>query len=123
MKTFRASLLLTRPILAIAGFFVLCQVMGAMCTIPDLSMPGPEAIMAQDGMVCPMDGTIMCPPSAVSSPDRQAKNGSAIDLDHGPIVPIYSATMTTPSVLTQWSWSSAPPIVPISISSSSVLRI
>jgi hypothetical protein len=74
-------------------------------------------------MACPMDGTSMCPPSATSSPERQVKNGAAIDLDHGPILLSPAAVLTVPSARRLWSWSSAWSIVPLSIGSSSVLRI
>lgn len=125
MKIFRASLLLTwkAPPLAMTGFFLLCQVIGVMCAIPDLAMAGEDTILSEEEMVCPIDGTIMCPPSATSSPERQVKNGLTLDVDHAPALLVSAAVLTTPSVPTLWSWSSAFSIVPISIGSSSVLRI
>lgn len=108
---------------ALVIFFTFCQVIGTMCALPDLSAAKETAILVEEGMACPMDGTIMCPPSATSSPERQVKNGTAIDLDDGPIVLSLGGVLTVPSVSTQWSWSSACSIVPISIDSSSVLRI
>jgi hypothetical protein len=123
MKIFRAPPLPTRITLAIAGFFVLCQVMGVMCAIPDLAMAGEERILSQEGIVCPMDGTIMCPPSATSSPERQVKYTLTLDSDHAPTVLVSATAVSAPLIPTLWSWSSACPIVPISIASSSVLRI
>lgn len=108
---------------ALVLFFTLCQVIGTMCALPDLSVAEGAALFVEEGMACPMDGTSMCPPSATSSPERQAKNGAAIDLDHGPILLSSAAVLTAPSIPTLWSWSSACPIVPISIGTSSVLRI
>ena len=108
---------------ALVLFFTLCQVIGAVCALPDLSVAEGATLLVEEGMACPMDGTSMCPPSATSSPERQVKNGAAIDLDHGPIVLSSAAVLAAPSVPTQWSQSCACSIVPISIGSSSVLRI
>ena len=108
---------------ALVLFFTLCQVIGAVCALPDLSVAEGATLLVEEGMACPMDGTSMCPPSATSSPERQVKNGAAIDLDHGPILLSSVAVLTAPSVPTLWSWSRACSIVPISIGSSSVLRI
>lgn len=108
---------------ALVLFFTLCQVIGAVCALPDLSVAEGATLLVEEGMACPMDGTSMCPPSATSSPERQVKNGTAIDLDHGPILLSPAAVLTVPSAPTRWSWSSACSIVPISIGSSSVLRI
>ena len=74
-------------------------------------------------MACPMDGTMMCPPSLTSSPERQMKNNMVMDIDHETILFGLAAVLTVPSTPTLWSWSSAYSIVPISIGSSSVLRI
>jgi hypothetical protein len=73
-------------------------------------------------MACPMDGTIMCPPSITSSPER-IKHSMVMDLDHAMILLSPAGVLTVHSVLTLWSWSSVCSIVPISIGSSSVLRI
>lgn len=108
---------------AVALFFTLCQVIGMVCALPDLSVAEGASLLVEEGMACPMDGTSMCPPSATSSPERQVKNGAVIDLDHGPILLSSAAVLTAPSVSTQWSQGSACSIVPISIGSSSVLRI
>lgn len=104
--------------------FAFCQVIGAMCALPDLSMAEDHpAILVEGGMACPMDGTIMCPPSVTSSPERQVKNGLTLDVDHAPALLVSAAVLTTPSVPTLRPWSNACSIVPISIASSSVLRI
>ena len=108
---------------ALVLFFTLCQVIGAVCALPDLSMAEGATLLVEEGMACPMDGTSMCPPAATSSPERQVKNGAAIDLDHGPILLSPAAVLTVPSVRMLWSRSSACSVVPISIDSSSVLRI
>ena len=108
---------------ALVLFFTLCQVIGAVCALPDLSIAEGATLLVEEGMACPMDGTSMCPPAATSSPERQVRNGAAIDLDHGPILLSSTAALIASSVPTQWSKSSACSIVPISIGSSSVLRI
>lgn len=107
---------------ALVLFFTLCQVIGAVCALPELSVAEGVTLLVEEGMACPMDGS-MCPPSATSSPERQVKNGAAIDLDHGPILLSPAAVLTVPSVRMLWSRSSACSVVPISIDSSSVLRI
>ena len=110
---------------ALVLFFVFCQVIVTMCALPDLSLAEDSAqgVEGMAGMTCPMDGTIMCPPSATSSPERQVKNGASIDFDRALIVLSPSLVPTAPSVPMLWSWSSAYSIVPLSIESSSVLRI
>ncbi|ALA58347.1 hypothetical protein NITMOv2_1928 [Nitrospira moscoviensis] len=109
--------------LSLLLFFMLCQVIGTMCALPDLSIATEAVTLVEDSMVCPMDGTIMCPPSLTSSPERQMKSGEAVDLDRTPIVAGLPVIHGAPSVPSAWSWSSAFSIVPISIASSSVLRI
>lgn len=105
-------------------FFTFCQVIGMMCALPDLSVAKQTTILAEDNMMtCPMDGTIMCPTSITSSPERQIKHSLATDVDHMTIVFSPAAVLTSASVPAQWSWSSACSIVPISIGCSSVLRI
>lgn len=108
---------------ALLIFFTFCQVIGTMCALPDLSVAEETAILVEEGLACPMDGTIMCPPSITSSPERQIKSSMVMDVDHVMIVFSSAAALTAPSVPTQWSWSSASSIVPISIGSPSVLRI
>lgn len=105
--------------------FAFCQVIGTMCAVPDLSLADDIGQLAEDmsAMACPMDGTIMCPPSAMSSPERQIKHSVAIDLNQMPVLlgPVAVAVHFVTSV--PWCWSSASELVPISIASSSVLRI
>ncbi|MBS0167458.1 MAG: hypothetical protein JSR29_15345 [Nitrospira sp.] len=105
--------------------FALCQIVGAMCTVPDLSLADDAAQLAEamNHMACPMDGTIMCPPSLTASPERQVKNSMVVVVD--PVVSLVRGPEVPKSVPREmiWSWSSAYSSVPISISSSSVLRI
>ena len=105
--------------------FAFCQVIGAMCVVPDLLLPEDHAELAEDtkGMTCPMDGTIMCPPSLAASPERQLKNSMVVVVD--PVLSLVRGPEVPKSVSLKmiWSWSSAYSSVPISISSSSVLRI
>ena len=106
--------------------FVYCQVIGVMCALPEISMAEPGAFLVGEHMVCQMDGTVMCPPSAVSSPERQVKQGSAVNIVHAAILLDTSIDLTiplVPTVPTLCSRSSVLSIVPISIGSSSVLRI
>lgn len=109
----------------LAVLFAFCQVMGVMCALPDLSLAESMtmSMISEGGMVCPMDGTIMCPSSIVSSPERQEKNSTVVDVDHVSISVSPLTALTNPSISTLCTWSSAFSIVPISIDSSSVLRI
>ncbi|MEO6306363.1 MAG: hypothetical protein ABIP43_00560 [Nitrospiraceae bacterium] len=111
------------PYVALVFFFILCQVIGAMCVLPDLSVAGDAALLVEEEKTCPMDGATMCPPSLASSPERQTKNNMVLDIDHATIVLGSAAMLTVPSAPTRGSWSSAYSIVPISIETSSVLRI
>lgn len=104
-------------------FFTFCQVSGMICTFPDLSVAEGGALLVEEGMACPMDGTTMCPPSLTSSPERQIQHTLVSDVDHATILLSPAAVFPVSSVWMQWSWSSAFFIVPISIGSSSVLRI
>lgn len=106
-------------------FFTFCQVMGVMCVVPDLSLTDDVAKLTEDmsPMTCPIDGMVMCPPSASSSPTRQLKHVATNDRDQTPVLIGSVAVITTVSIAGPWSWSSATSIVPISIASSSVLRI
>jgi hypothetical protein len=94
-----------------------------MCALPNLSVAGDAALLVEEEMACPMDGTTMCPPSLTSSPERQTKNSMVLDNDHATIMLGSADMLTVPSAPTQRSWSSACFIVPISIGTSSVLRI
>jgi hypothetical protein len=104
-------------------FFTLCQVMRTVCALPDLSGVEGTAQLREEGMVCPMDGTTMCPPSLTSSPERQIKHGMGMDVDGTTILLSPAAVLTVPSARMLWAWSSACSIVPFSIGSSSVLQI
>jgi len=105
--------------------FALCQIVGTMCTVPDLSLADDAARLTAEmrHMACPMDGTIMCPLSAVSSPERQLKHAATIDLNQAPVLLSLVVASTASPVLESLPWSSASEFVPLSIASSSVLRI
>lgn len=112
--------------LSLVLLFVFCQVIGTMCTLPELSLANVEPSLMEEetaGMTCPMNGTVMCPPSATSSQERQIKQVGSIDLDHS--VGLFGAVVAlTASLLPSlWSGASTCSNVPISIASSSVLRI
>ena len=104
-------------------FFTLCQVMGTVCPLPDLSVAEGAALLVEEGIVCPMEGTTMCPPSLTSSPERQIKYNLVSDVDHATTLLGSAAALTVQCTPTLSPWSSACSMVPISISSSSVLRI
>lgn len=109
--------------MALVLLFTFCQVIGTMCVLPDLS-EAHEAALIQDRMACPMDGTVMCPPSLVSSPERQVKHSLKTDTDLS--AALHSAAVAIPTARSSpspWARSSAFSIAPISIESSSVLRI
>lgn len=103
--------------------FAFCQVIGAMCALPDLSVAEGAMLFVEEEMACPMDGTTMCPPLATSSPERQVKIGAVADTDQMSAVPSVLRILINPSAEPQWSWSNDCSLVPLSISSSSVLRI
>lgn len=108
---------------ALVLFFTLCQVIGTMCVLPDISVAEETAALVEEVMTCPMDGTTMCPPSATSSPERQGKHSAVADVDCATLLLSPSTDLTTLAVQTLCSWSNAVSIVPPSIDSSSVLRI
>jgi hypothetical protein len=70
--------------------FTFCQVIGTMCALPDLAEAEETAILVEENMACPMDGTIMCPPSAISSPERQLRQAAAVHLDLAPLLQAQS---------------------------------
>jgi hypothetical protein len=109
--------------IALVLVFAFCQVIGAMCALPDLSVAEGATLFVEEDMACPMDGNAMCPPSATSSPERQAKNGLSTDADHRSAIPSVMRVSPNLSAEPQWSWSSDFSLAPLSISSSSVLRI
>ena len=108
---------------ALVFLFTLCQVSGAVCPLPDLSVAEGAALLVEEGMACPMDGTTMCPPSLTSSPERQIKQYLVSDVDHATTLLSSAAALTFQCTPTLLSVSSACSMVPISISSSSILRI
>ena len=109
--------------IALVLVFAFCQVIGAMCALPDLSVAEGAMLFVEEEMACPMDGTTMCPPSLTSSPERQLKNSMVMDVDHETMLLNPAAVRTAPLASTLWSWSSEYSIIPLSIGSSSVLRI
>lgn len=106
-------------------FFALCQIIGTMCSMPDLPLVTDGEQLAEDmsDMTCPMDGTSMCPPSLTASPERQIKNSVVADVDLASISLSGATTPVGSSDSIIGSLSSADSIVPISIASPSVLRI
>jgi hypothetical protein len=103
--------------------FSFCQVIGTMCALPGLFEAEEAAILVEEDMVCPMDGTIMCPTSLTASPERQIKSTTAVNTDL--VLSLVSRDEVPAGISLEliWSWSSTYSIVPISIASSSVLRI
>ena len=104
-------------------FFTLCQVMGTVCPLPDLSVAEGASLLVEEGMACPMEGTTMCPSSLTSSPERQIKHNFVSDVDHATTLLGSAAMRTVQCTPTLSPWSSMCSIVPTSIGSSSVLRI
>lgn len=109
--------------MALALLFTFCQVIGTMCAVSDLSERPETAILIEDRMACPMDGNVMCPPSLTSSPERHIKQSVVLGVDHAAILPGHAVIPTVRLAGMRWFRSSAHSIVPISIESSSVLRI
>ena len=109
--------------IALVIFFVFCHVIGTMCVLPDVSVAQDIAALMEGGVSCPMDGTIMCPPSITSSSERQVKHIGVAQIDDTPVSLAPLAMFAVFSSLMLWTWSSAYSLVPISIASSSVLRI
>jgi hypothetical protein len=109
--------------IALAIIFVFCQVSGMVCALPDMAVAEETATLQGESMACPMDGTNMCPPSLTSSPERKVKNNPVAEIDHA-LIPVGSPAIPAGrSIQTMNSLGSAYSIVPISIESSSVLRI
>jgi hypothetical protein len=94
-----------------------------VCPLPYLSVAEGAALLVEEGMACPMDGATMCPTSLTSSPERQIKQNLVSDVDHATTLLGSAAVLIVQCTPTLSPWSSACSIVPISISSSSVLRI
>lgn len=108
--------------MALALLFTFCQVIGTMCALPDLSERHETAVL-EDRMACSMDEAIMCPPSLTSSPERHIKQSVVLSVDHAAIQQGQVVIPTVPQAGMRWFRSNAHSIVPISIESSSVLRI
>lgn len=109
---------------ALVFFFTLCQVIGTVCALPDLTVAEGTASLVENGMVCPMHGKNICPLSLTSSPERQIKDRMVMDdVDHATTLLSPAVVLTVPSGRMLWSWSSDFSLVPLSISFSSVLRI
>lgn len=107
-------------------FFTLCQIVGVMCTVPDLSLADDAGRLAEEmgHIACSMDGAIMCPPSAVSSPERQLKHAvTIVDLNQTPVLQSTVIASIAFAFSEYVSRTSASALVPISIASSSILRI
>ena len=113
----------TQYVFLVLFFFTLCQVMGTVCPLPDLSVAEGATLHAEEGMACPMDGTTMCPSVLTSSPERQIKHNLVSDVDHATTLPGLAALLTFQCTPTLLPGSSACSMVPISISSPSILRI
>lgn len=109
--------------IALVFFFTFCQVIGMMCALPDLSVAEGGALLVEEGMVCPMDGHTMCPLSLTSTPERQIRYTLGSEIDHATNLLGSAAVLTVQCTPKLSPWSSACTIVPISISSSLVLRI
>lgn len=69
--------------LSLVLIFAFCHIVGAMCATPDLALAQGEGVVALAGemMACPMDGWLTCPPSMISSPDRETKQGWSFAVD------------------------------------------
>ena len=111
------------PYVVLVLFFALCQVIGTTCALHDLSVAADAALLVEEAMVCPMGGTTMCPSVLTSSPKRQIKHNLVSDVDHATTLLGSAAVLTVQCIPALSSWSSAGSMVPISISSSSILRI
>lgn len=113
----------TMKYVALVLLFTFCQVIGSMCTLPDLSMAEEATTMMEEHVACPMDDTIMCPPSLTSSSARQLKNSDVTGVNHATILLSLGAVATVLPAPTQCFRSNVCSIVPLSIDSSPVLRI
>lgn len=113
----------TMKYVAVVLIFTFCQVIGSMCTLPNLSMAEESATMVEEHVACPMDDTVMCPPSLTSSSVRQLKNSDVTGVNHATILLSLGAMVTVLSAPTQCFRSNVSSIVPLSIDSSPVLRI
>ncbi|KXK01861.1 MAG: hypothetical protein UZ03_NOB001001945 [Nitrospira sp. OLB3] len=109
---------------ALLLLFTFCQVIGSMCTLPDLSRAEEAITMVEEHMACSMDGTVMCPASLTSSPERQLRQSTIVmDVAHAAISSSPDNVLPVFSTPPRFSWSNVCSIVPLSIESSPVLRI
>ena len=108
---------------ALVFVITLCQVIATVCTLHNHSAAAGVALLVEEVMACPMGETTMCPSSLTSSPERQIKHRMVSDVDPAQVLLSVSTALTSPSIPASWSESSVLSIVPISIGSSSVLRI
>lgn len=109
--------------LSLLLFFLLCQVMGPMCGAPEVSSAAKDTVLAEGSMACTMHESFMCLPSLTSSPDRHAKCSGSLYLEQMPASCAIPSAQDRDSVAPPRAWSSVLSIVPVSIASSSVLRI
>ena len=108
---------------ALIAVFTICQVIGVIRALPDL-LQTQETAFIEERMACPMEGAIMCPPSLTSSHERQVKLTVASNGDQAVIQSCLAQSRLTDGMSPiSWARSSALSIVPISIESSSILRI
>ena len=108
---------------ALVFLITLCQVIATVCTLHHLPATAGAALLVEEGMACPMGETTMCPSSLTSSPERHIKHSMVSDVDPAPVLFSVSTALRSPSIPAPWYESSVLSIVPISIGSSSVLRI
>lgn len=112
-------------LIAFGLVFAFCQVTGVMCAVPDLSLAqsAPQLTGEISHASCPMDGTLVCPPSLTPSPERQIQSSTVAHVYAAQIFANGATTPVGPPAQPIGSVSSAYSIVPISIAFSSVLRI
>jgi hypothetical protein len=108
---------------ALVFFFAFCQVIGMTCALPDLSVAADVTMLVEEDMACPMDEATMCPPSLTSSSERQIKNRMVSNVDDTPILLTFSQFVYVLRSRHRGPGAACCSIVPISIGSSSVLRI
>lgn len=97
--------------IALVFLFAFCQVVGVMCAAPNISLAEEGTMLAEEVMACPMEGSLMCPPSLTSSPDREIKN-RGIMLSDQPVILVlpmaFEAVLHTIEGLS--GTSSSPPV-------------
>lgn len=109
--------------ISVVLIFVMCQIVGVMCAMPDVSLADEGVFLSEDMTGCPMDGNFMCPPSLTSSSDRAAKNGWASTAEQS-LHAADSALLWDGRITRVLTGSdSSPPIVSLLSVSFTVLRI